>query len=73
MKVIICEYHPWNAVFRIGNHHYAREFLSSGWEVLWISHPVSFLHGLKAGNEERMRRSREGPEKHADGPTELVP
>ncbi len=73
MKVIICEYHPWNAVGRIGNHHYAREFLSSGWDVLWISHPVSFLHGLKAGNEERMRRSRKGPEKHANGPTELVP
>ena len=73
MKIIICEYHPWDTVFRIGNHHFAREFLDDGWNVLWISHPVSFLHGLKQENRERMERAKLGPLIHLDGPTEIVP
>jgi glycosyltransferase involved in cell wall biosynthesis len=73
MKVIICEYHPWDSIPRIGNHHYAREFLRAGWEVLWISHPVSYLHALKPDNRERLTRAKAGPVRHPDGPTEIVP
>ncbi|MFH1514120.1 MAG: hypothetical protein ABIG42_01535, partial [bacterium] len=73
MKVIICDYHPWDTPFRIGDHHYAREFLNDGWDVLWISHPVSPFHGMKSDNRERMERARLGPILHIDGPKELVP
>jgi len=73
MKVIICEYHPWDTVFRIGNHHYARAFMDDGWKVLWMSHPVSPFHGMKAENEKRMMRARMGAVLHEDGPTEVVP
>jgi glycosyltransferase involved in cell wall biosynthesis len=73
MKVVICEYHPWKSDFRIGNHHYARMFLDRGWDVLWISHPVSFVHGLKPENRERVELASRGPVRHPGGPTELVP
>src|SRR3972149_1116837 len=73
MKAIICEYHSWNSIYRIGNHHYAREFMSNGWEVLWVSHPVSWLHGLKPGNLQRMKISSSPPFHHPDGPMEFIP
>jgi glycosyltransferase involved in cell wall biosynthesis len=73
MKAIICEYHPWDSVTRIGNHHYARLFLKSGWDVLWVSHPVSPLHGLRPENKNRYRRAMNGPMHHPDGPVEIVP
>ena len=73
MKAIICEYHSWNSITRIGNHHYADRFLKSGWDVLWISHPVSPFHGFKKGNKERISRAKSGPTQHPDGPVEIVP
>jgi glycosyltransferase involved in cell wall biosynthesis len=73
MKAIICEYHPWDSVTRIGNHHYARLFIKEGWDVLWISHPVSPLHGLKAENKDRILKARHSPIRHPDGPVEIVP
>ncbi|HDS31029.1 MAG TPA: glycosyltransferase [Firmicutes bacterium] len=73
MKVIIAEHHTWDTVIRIGNHHYCREFMKNGWETLWLSHPVSFVHGLKGSNRERVERARSGPYKHENGPVELIP
>ncbi len=73
MKVIICEYHPWKTHFRLGNHHYARMFLEHGWEVLWISHPVSPFHSLKKANRERVKRARTVPQRHRNGPIEYIP
>ncbi|MCK4720357.1 glycosyltransferase [bacterium] len=73
MKLIITVYHPWDTKFRIGDHHYVREFLNDGWDVLWISHPVSFAHGAKPENRTRIERAKSGPYRHKDGPIELVP
>jgi hypothetical protein len=73
MKVIIAEHHTWDTVIRIGNHHYCREFLKRGWDVLWLSHPVSFLHSLKASNRQRVKRAKSGPYRHPNGPTEIIP
>jgi hypothetical protein len=73
MKLIICVYSPWDTASRIGDHHYTRQFLNHGWEVLWISHPVSFGHKLKAANKTRMERAKNGPLQHINGPLELVP
>lgn len=73
MKAIICEYHPWDTEFRIGNHHYARLFLDDGWDVMWISHPVSPFHAMKSANSERIARAKSGPFRHLDGPLEYVP
>lgn len=73
MKAVICEYHPWDTVFRVGDHHYARAFLNDDWDVLWINHPVSPLHSLNRANRERLRLARSGARKHPDGPTEIIP
>jgi len=73
MKIIICDYFPWDIDFRDGSHHFGRLFLDNGWEVLWISQPVSFLHGMKPENAGRMERAKAGPYQHRDGPLELVP
>ncbi|MFH1676143.1 MAG: glycosyltransferase [bacterium] len=73
MKAIISEYHTWDTDFRIGNHHYARAFIDAGWDVLWVSHPVSPFHVFKSENSERMKLARSGPTVHANGPIELVP
>jgi len=73
MKVIISEYHPWDSITRIGNHHYARMFLESGRKVLWISHPVSPFHALKRENRSRLVRAGSGLTEHADALIEVVP
>jgi glycosyltransferase involved in cell wall biosynthesis len=73
MKLIISEYSSWDTAARIGDHHYARQFLDHGWDVLWISHPVSFGHNLKAANKTRMELAKNGPFQHKNGPIELVP
>ncbi len=44
---------PWTSVFQVGSHHLAREFLKLGYEVAFISDPISPFHllnstGLKA-------------------------
>jgi glycosyltransferase involved in cell wall biosynthesis len=73
MKVIICEYHPWDSITRIGNHHYAKQFLNAGWEVVWISHPVSPLHALKPENALRIEMAKSGPARYKNGLTEITP
>ena len=73
MKVIIAEHHSWDTVIRIGNHHYCRAFMKNGWDALWLSHPVSFLHGMKSENKARVNRARSGPHRHPDGPVEIIP
>ncbi|HEX9745627.1 MAG TPA: glycosyltransferase [bacterium] len=72
-KAIICEYHTWDSIFRIGNHHYARELIAGGWDVLWISHPVSPIHGVKKENADRMAIARSVPVRHTNGPLEYIP
>lgn len=73
MKLIITVYSPWDTAARIGDHHYTREFLDHGWDVLWISHPVSFAHSFKRSNRIRMERAKQGPFRHPNGPIEFVP
>ncbi len=36
----------WNSVFQVGSHHLAREFLKLGWQVAFVSNPISPFHIL---------------------------
>ena len=48
LKILIAETVDWAAPVTVGSHHYAREFLNRGHEVLWMSqylHPLSLLTG----------------------------
>ena len=44
MKAVFFENLPYESDFRVGSHHYADAFLADGWDVFWVSHPLSPLH-----------------------------
>ncbi len=44
--------------FQVGSHHYARAFEKLGYEVLFISNPISPIHKLFAVNEQLQERER---------------
>lgn len=60
--------------FRVGSHHYAREFAHRGAEVVHLSTPISRVHrwlGRVSRNEES--HVPRGPYRDRDGVTHLVP
>lgn len=64
MKALFFESLPYQSVFKVGSHHYAERFAADGWEVLWVSHPISPLHLLsrvKRDMEVRLEGWRHGP------------
>ncbi len=44
--------------FQVGSHHYARAFEKLGYEVLFISNPISPIHKIFANNEQLVERER---------------
>ena len=44
--------------FQVGSHHYARAFEKLGYEVLFISNPISPIHKIFANNEQLAERER---------------
>lgn len=51
----------WTSVFQVGSHHLAREFLKLGYEVAFISDPISPFHLLNGASlEERFQLYRSG-------------
>ena len=44
--------------FQVGSHHYARAFEKLGYEVLFISNPISPIHKIFANNEQLSERER---------------
>ncbi|MHB1344382.1 MAG: glycosyltransferase [Thermoleophilia bacterium] len=67
MKALFLEALPYVSDFRVGSHHYAERFLADGWDVLWISQPLSPLHWIRPQKkdwEERRRGWRHGPVSH---------
>lgn len=48
-KILMVSSVYWNSPFQVGDHHLARNFVQSGWDVAHISTPISPLH-LLTGN-----------------------
>ena len=64
MKAVFFEALPYESAYRVGSHQYADRFSRAGWDVFWLSHPISLLHILhpsKRDMDTRMRGWREGP------------
>lgn len=64
MKALFLESLPYRSAFRVGSHAYASRFVASGWETMWLSHPLSaphFLHPVKRDWDERVAGWRQGP------------
>lgn len=60
-KILMACSNAWTSIFQVGSHHLAREFLKMGYEIAFISDPISPLH-LLGGNslKERFRLYRSG-------------
>jgi glycosyltransferase involved in cell wall biosynthesis len=44
MKVLIAAPHYWTSPFQVAGHHLARAFATAGWDVAYVSNPISPLH-----------------------------
>jgi glycosyltransferase involved in cell wall biosynthesis len=55
-KVLMACANYWNSPFQVGSHHLARGFINSGWEVAFISSPISPIHFLKLCNLNQLKK-----------------
>ena len=46
-KVLILAANHWTSPSQVGTHSIAKEFVKSGWDVAFISDPISPFHFLK--------------------------
>lgn len=57
-KVIIAAPNYYTSVFQVGSHHYARAFEKLGYQVAYISDPISPLHKLFSNSNSLNERER---------------
>lgn len=43
-KVLMAEFLPWKALYKVGSHHYAMQFQKAGYDVCWMANPISPFH-----------------------------
>jgi hypothetical protein len=55
-KILMVCNNYWTSPFQVGSHHLARAFVKRGWEVAFISEPVSPFHGLRGLHPELRER-----------------
>ena len=71
LRVVWANSNFWTSPIRIGAHHYARLFAEMGWEVAFISDPISPMHFLKRSTwketRERFKVWRRGGCRDLDG------
>ncbi|MGB7977819.1 MAG: glycosyltransferase [Chlamydiales bacterium] len=54
-KILMACSNPWTSVFQVGSHHLAREFVKLGYEIAYLSDPISPLHFLGGAEELQSR------------------
>lgn len=57
-KVLMGCVNYWTSPFQVGSHHYARQFVDAGFDVAFVSEPISPLHlarGLSDDVRERVK------------------
>lgn len=57
-KVLMAVANYYTSPFQVGSHHYARAFEKLGYEVLFISNPISPMHKIFANSNELKERER---------------
>ena len=57
-KIVMAVTNYYTSPFQVGSHHYARAFEKLGYEVLFISNPISPIHKIFANNEQLSERER---------------
>jgi glycosyltransferase involved in cell wall biosynthesis len=70
-KAVWASSQHWRSASQVSAHHYARLLVRRGWEVAFLSHPISPWHFLQGGGgaalRERWRTWRRGGETDLDG------
>lgn len=69
-KILMACANSWTSCFQVGSHHLAREFVKLGYEVGFVSSPISPMHLLsRQGNglKERFSIYRSGGRRDVDG------
>ncbi|MDF9406790.1 glycosyltransferase [Pelotomaculum isophthalicicum JI] len=54
-KVLMAVGNYWTSPFQVGSHHIAKGFVEAGWDVAFISDPISPVH-LLGGNLEDLKK-----------------
>ena len=57
-KILMAVANYYTSPFQVGSHHYARAFEKLGYEVLFISNPISPIHQIFANSNELKERER---------------
>jgi len=57
-KVLMLAPNYYTSSFQVGSHHYARAFEKLGYQVAYISDPISLLHTLFSNNDDYQKRKK---------------
>ena len=57
-KILMACANYWSSPFQVGSHHLARGFVRAGWDVAFVSDPISPLHFLGGRSDEFRERAR---------------
>lgn len=57
-KVLMAVANYYTSPFQVGSHHYARAFEKLGYDILFISNPISPIHKIFANSKELKERER---------------
>lgn len=55
-KVLMAVDNYWTSPYHVGSHHYAEMFANNGWEVLFVSYPISPFHFIKKDKRQVLER-----------------
>jgi glycosyltransferase involved in cell wall biosynthesis len=75
-KAVWCTPHAYRSVTRVGAHHLSAALAARGWDVLFLSNPVSPLHALKWRNPEvglRLAQAARGITQEVEGLRTMLP
>jgi glycosyltransferase involved in cell wall biosynthesis len=69
-RVLMATTDFWEAPTHVGSHHFAKAFANQGWDVCYLSSPISPFHVLKSSSlffRSRFRNYIRGGIRHAEG------
>jgi hypothetical protein len=55
-KALFCTTNAWDSPFHVGSHHLAKGLASRGWDVGFVSDPISPFHALNGHKKEIQNR-----------------
>jgi hypothetical protein len=66
-KILMATANHWNSPFKVGSHEIAKAFIHEGWDVLYLSDPISLFHKLKSHDgviADRIQINKSGGKKY---------